>query len=1639
MKTLVFLILHCGLATLVAAQTPDQPAQQPSTQADQAETAPAPAEPLEVTLSGAPIEVEVVGDTVIMTGVEEDLAALQALIDQLDRDVKPKSYEVITIQNKNAQEVAQVVEQTLSAMITTPQPRPEETVTIRTISNNIIIATGPESKLEIVKNLIQQIDQVSPGLPEIESLTYELKHLKAAEAKTKLEELINKLRAMQGEARETEITIVPLEASNSLMIVAPKMEHDKIRQLLGQIDVEPTPGFGDLKLAYFPLLNSNVNQLATVLNDLFATAEGAEAATETIRRIRMVKSEPGPDGKLIELPPINLERQIKLIADEDSQALICATAEENIEPLRELINLLDGVPLAVEQGLRVFPLQYADAVAVKELLDDMFTQGKELPRQAPGNEQTKAVPDNAVGKSLVYNVGISADARTNTLVVTGRQEQLLLVEGVIEQIDVESMDVKHPLRLVTLTDTDATAVGKIIEGLWERRLEAMEATNLGEAAIARERIFLTVHLRSNSLLVSANEQNHREIQQIATTLNAAPQQYQDQIRIINCTVASAADLKTKIDELWQRKAELLGEAELPRDVPVVVADQRSNSLVIASSPEDYDEIKRLIEQLEAQPLAPIAEIRLIHLANNDASQIGEMLRQLFEERMQQRLVSGQEENPSDRVAVATEPVTNTILVASSRENFDEIARIVREIDIEPDLEGVVRIYVLSNAQAENVATKIEELFEKGLYTGVVTADNPIAEERQRVALVADPRSNAIVASASKTNLAIIEKLVQQMDTDRAPMVNADTRIFKLTHADSIKLAGMLDTLFQGMASTAEGEFAAPTIVAEPVSNTLIVTGSRDAIKRSAELLNSLDVEPVFKTSIRVYQLNHASAVKLTAKIQDIFDKRNEGVDVQRTPVYLMPDEPTNTIICSASEEDQSMAAHLLTLLDVPSTMSRQVEVFPLRQAKAEPTAESLERLFESQATTGAAGGAGRTDAIAVQPDRRTNSLIVWAAQSEMENIGRIIQKLDTSIPGPEMMVKVVTLRHALAEELSETLLNTLGGGEQQATGNDAQAVILHFEDINEDGTKVRKSLLRQDITIQPDNRTNSLFVMAPAGSMEMLESLIRSIDRIPPTVAEIRIFPLRNADAEEIVERLRELFEEQQTTEGPQTRLQITDAGAGPAVSTPTGAGAGAAPGQVLRFTADRRTNRVIAAGAQTDLDMVEKLILDLDSEDVAERVQLAFETRNIPATNAAEALRQYYEEENQLLSELDDASSIMRRAERKVTVVADEETNNLLVGVSPRYFSRTMDMLYSIDRPRPQVMIQVLIAEVALDDSIEFGMEFALQDLLFSENAVVGPNGVVKGNDFDFVGGTDVGAAGAAGSFGGFTFAITGEDFNFLLRALQSDGSLEVLSRPVIMVENNQEANITIGDSVPFLRGSNVSDSGQVNSTVEYEDVGIILNVTPHINPDGYVNLEINPEISSLNQGSNVQISEGLTAPTFTNRSAQTVITVKDSETVVIGGLIQTQEDRRETKVPILGDIPIAGNLFRATTSSRRRTELLIVLTVDVIRNEFDAYKQSVKMRDQSGFLPEEIKRNPLMQGLRILPGEQVPEYLNDERRKPRERIDRPLYGPDPDVYGPPTRKIRQGTPDTVNFETYGPPIGSMTKSVALSASQEK
>ena len=240
--------------------------------------------------------------------------------------------------------------------------------------------------------------------------------------------------------------------------------------------------------------------------------------------------------------------------------------------------------------------------------------------------------------------------------------------------------------------------------------------------------------------------------------------------------------------------------------------------------------------------------------------------------------------------------------------------------------------------------------------------------------------------------------------------------------------------------------------------------------------------------------------------------------------------------------------------------------------------------------------------------------------------------------------------------------------------------------------------------------------------------------------------------------------------------------------------------------------------------------------------------------------------------------------------------------------------IISDLDRPVPQVLIKVLIAEVTHDRSDDLGVDFSILNL---SRGLSGGYGL--GN-----------SVAATASPGGLAVTLVERQLATTFHALAVAGKLDVLSRPYILTSDNQEANILVGQNVPFITDSRVTDTGQTINTIQYQDIGIILDVTPHINTDGLVIMDVAPQISSQSDQS-VTIQPGVNAPVFNTRSASSHVAVRDGDTIVIGGLMQDQKTQTITKVPLLGDIPYLGLLFQRDQVTKTKTELLIFLTPHV------------------------------------------------------------------------------------------------------------
>jgi general secretion pathway protein D len=228
-------------------------------------------------------------------------------------------------------------------------------------------------------------------------------------------------------------------------------------------------------------------------------------------------------------------------------------------------------------------------------------------------------------------------------------------------------------------------------------------------------------------------------------------------------------------------------------------------------------------------------------------------------------------------------------------------------------------------------------------------------------------------------------------------------------------------------------------------------------------------------------------------------------------------------------------------------------------------------------------------------------------------------------------------------------------------------------------------------------------------------------------------------------------------------------------------------------------------------------------------------------------------------------------------------------------------------------------------------------------------------------------------------------------VRSLQEQGKLEILSNPQVMVNNNQTAKIQVGENIAVVNGVDHGTAGNSFANVIRQDVGIILDVVPSISADGFVRMDIKPEISQLSEKV-TQVSTDVSSPIITKRAVDTVVTVKDGQSVVIGGLIQTTEEKRRTKVPILGDIPIIGLPFRTKKDTAVKTELLVILTPRVIPGAAGLQESAVKdVTEQAVDRLEDPSR--------------VEDYLDRVKReikKKREREAQPQEPPTPDPAAP-------------------------------------
>jgi general secretion pathway protein D len=309
--------------------------------------------------------------------------------------------------------------------------------------------------------------------------------------------------------------------------------------------------------------------------------------------------------------------------------------------------------------------------------------------------------------------------------------------------------------------------------------------------------------------------------------------------------------------------------------------------------------------------------------------------------------------------------------------------------------------------------------------------------------------------------------------------------------------------------------------------------------------------------------------------------------------------------------------------------------------------------------------------------------------------------------------------------------------------------------------------------------------------------------------------------------------------------------------------------------------------------------------------------------------------------------------ADLKVNIVADEGTNSLIIRAKPRDYRQLLGTIHGLDQVPKEVMINVVIAEVGLDKSNQFGINWRALFGSSSDGSFVGTNFSIPNANVispgsssssststsnipsGTTGTTTTGTTSSGiGSLSGLVLNQVGGRLTAILNTIASESEMSLLSRPSILVRNNEEATINVGTNEPMITQLNSSTvTTQISNSVQYKDTGITLKVTPRINDEGIVNLKIYQEVSSLGA---TRTTQNLQA--FNQRKVQTAVVVKDGDAIVIGGLIESRGKDSAQGLPGLKDIPIIGKtLFGTTDQSNSRTELVLIIVPEIINPKAD------------------------------------------------------------------------------------------------------
>ncbi|MHC4966823.1 MAG: secretin N-terminal domain-containing protein, partial [Planctomycetota bacterium] len=787
----------------------------------------------------------IVGDdtsnTIVVRAEAEDFRQIQALAEALQDEASEQglSVYVLKLRATPARRVADAIRQAFSAKA--QQAGQPLSVQVDVQGNSLVIACTA-ALFDEIRDTIEQLDELAPAAGQ-GIFIIELEHVSPDAAKRVIE-TIGLHRPPRDDSVSRIVTepikVVPLSGRNAIIVIANPVDRDIIVGLLKAIDSEPE--LAEARVRVIKLRNAQAQAVAGILSQLLVPGRQqagtplANAVREQVRRLSVRRDGLG-DGDVT----LDLTKPVRVIADPALNALIIASTPANVDVLVEIVALFDELPITDGVTVQLFPLANIAADQFARIVRELFAQGKRL-GAVPGTN-LEAVPGGMAGRALLDEVAISVDERTNTVIVAGKQDAVALVEVLYRRIDSDVATGWVEPRIVQLRFADAQDLAEtlnaiLVEGATNRAQSSPLQRQVARLRLARldsnggrvlesdvfspmTRLVIRPEAKLNAIVLVGTPVNLEVMTELIGMLDTEASAPGGLVRIYPVEHATAARLAPTITRLFNQQIQT---GALRREDRVIIqVDERTNALVVSTTPRSFTVLEPLLKTLDAEIAPQLPVIERVELVNSSATRTAPLIQQLMDTRLERLREVEPETADLERATIIADTRTNSLIIAAGRESIEAVKRLVEDLDGTTLVDdALIRVLPVTTGNLERIAETVDAVMERRY------ADMPSEIRRSQQPLVlTDPRSNSLIVAANPADVAAIEELVQNLD---AAPINPAIRLvvipLETTQADL--LAPRLQTLMR-QRQQALGREAMPSdrvsIQPDTASNSLIVAAS----------------------------------------------------------------------------------------------------------------------------------------------------------------------------------------------------------------------------------------------------------------------------------------------------------------------------------------------------------------------------------------------------------------------------------------------------------------------------------------------------------------------------------------------------------------------------------------------------------------------------------------------------------------------------------------------------------------------------------------------------------------------------------------------------------------------------------------------